>query len=305
MPQNEPGAADKRLLKEFAPAKINLTLEICGRRDDGYHELISLVAFAEDVGDTLELAPGPRFDLTVVGPESRDLVGDNLIAVAAERLLRRHPSLMTGRFQLIKRLPIASGIGGGSTDAAAAMRALARANSFEITQDVLALAADIGADVPVCVGGLDTGPKAAMMGGIGERIWRPPERSLLPSGLYAVLVNPRVPVPTGSVFKALAAPPLGTGREFPRLEPFRTVEECLAFVRAGRNDLQEPAIGIAPAIGDVLMALGQAEACRVARMSGSGATCFGLFDNAHSARGAASRFEGERPDWWIATSQLK
>ncbi len=293
---------------ERAPAKVNLTLEIAGRRRDGLHELASLVAFAGDTYDTVTLTVSERLSLATTGPEAAALDQQNLILAAAEAMQRYDSGLVAGSFRLDKQLPVAAGIGGGSSDAAAAIRAIARANAVTHPGDQFGqLAATLGADVPVCLGNGNDGPLAAFMTGIGEKVWRPPTATLLPaSGLAAVLINPRVAVSTGDVFGALAAPPLPDDRTPPTPPaPFMSVAECLDFVTSGRNDLEAPATTIAPVISNVLDGLRELPHCRLARMSGSGATCFGLFDNMRAAQQAAGTMQDRHPGWWIRATILR
>lgn len=292
---------------EFAPAKINLTLRVIGRRPDGYHELESLVAFALDAGDRMTLKPGPEQSLRVSGPEASRIDGPNLITAVSEALRVEDPSLTTGAVHLEKNLPVASGIGGGSADAAATIRLIARANNIPDPETRFAnVAAELGADIPVCIGAAGRSPEAAFMSGIGDKVWRPSESSLLPpGGLAAVLVNPRVPVSTGAVFQSLAAPLLGATASEPQPpSPFATVQDCLSYIKAQSNDLEAPAIRIAPEIAEVLAALRNLPGCRFARMSGSGATCFGLFDDIVGAQAAVDHLGVEHANWWIAATTL-
>lgn len=299
------------MIEEFAAAKVNLTLHILGRRPDGYHELHSLVAFARDAGDRLRVQIGAPLSLETSGPEATTIEGANLVMVAADQLLATNPNLAAGAIQLEKYLPVASGIGGGSADAAAAIRAIARANDIADPAAAFgALAATIGADIPVCIG--DHGqPTAAIMSGIGEQIWRPTSTTLLPpEGLAAILVNPRVGVPTAAVFKALAASPLkvmpNPTQEAMAASQMRlsSLDDCLALISASRNDLEAPAIQFAPIIADVLCRLRQVPDCRIARMSGSGATCFALFDDMATANHAAAEIRAAQPNWWVCPTRL-
>jgi 4-diphosphocytidyl-2-C-methyl-D-erythritol kinase len=287
---------------ERAPAKVNLTLRVLGRRPDGYHDIESLVVFAA-VGDTLTFAAGRSLALTVRGPTAV-AAGDgegNLVLKAARALGERVPGLKLGRFVLGKRLPVAAGLGGGSSDAAATLRLLARANRIALDDPRLMEAARAcGADVPVC---LD--PRARVMCGIGEILSDPID---LPR-LAAVLVNPGVAVPTKQVFAALrlalSSPlphsPSSTGYGGGEKKQLR--EPLLAALADDRNDLETPAIVLAPVIADVLDALRAAPGCRLARMSGSGATCFGLFDSTRAAASAARALRARHPGWWVrATS---
>ncbi|WP_170448526.1 4-(cytidine 5'-diphospho)-2-C-methyl-D-erythritol kinase [Ruegeria arenilitoris] len=267
----------------FAPAKINLSLHVTGRRADGYHLLDSLVAFA-DVGDTLILSPGPENRLTVTGPHSAGVPTDdrNLVWRAARAMG------WIGQIQLDKVLPHGGGIGGGSSDAAATLRAIAGEDA-EVPLDT---ALDLGADVPVCVLG-----RAARMRGIGDRV-TPVALPALP----ALLVNPGVPVPTGPVFNALASRDNpGMSDEIPA---FETPEACADWLAGQRNDLQEAAIGLAPQILDVLQALGETRDVLLVRMSGSGSTCFALYPSMKAAHFAAYEIGVSQPDWWCRASVL-
>jgi 4-diphosphocytidyl-2-C-methyl-D-erythritol kinase len=279
---------------EKAPAKINLTLRVLGRRADGYHELESLVAFA-GVGDALTFAPGGALTLAVSGPTAQAAGdnADNLVLKAARALAEKVAGLTLGRFALSKRLPVAAGLGGGSADAAAALRLLARANGVALDDPRLMQAAQAtGADVPVC---LD--PKARLMSGVGDVLSDPLD---LPR-LFAVLVNPGVAVSTREVFAALNLPP---ARQPAEAGPAPAKAALLAEIADGRNDLEEPAIGLEPVIADVLAVLRQLPGCRLARMSGSGATCFGLFQTNAAATAAARTLRVGYPAWWVRATVL-
>jgi 4-diphosphocytidyl-2-C-methyl-D-erythritol kinase len=279
-----------------APAKINLTLHVLGRRADGYHELESLVAFA-GTGDDLRLEPGAGLGLQASGPTA-SLAGsgaDNLVLKAARLLADRVEGLQLGIFHLTKRLPVAAGIGGGSSDAAAALRLLARLNGLPPSHPALREAARLtGADVPVCLE-----PSARMMRGAGEELGPPVN---LPR-LFAVLVNPRVPVETPAVFKALGLQPgqALAGGSHPAIERSTLIDR----LKAARNDLEPPALHIQPLIGDALGLLRQTRGCRLARMSGSGATVFGLYDDCEAAAAAAKVVGRARPDWWVKATSLR
>jgi len=283
-----------------APAKINLTLHVRGRRADGYHDLESLVAFA-GTGDAVSLEPADGLSLTVAGPTA-GLAGrdaDNLILKAARHLAERVPGLRTGAFHLVKRLPVAAGIGGGSSDAAAALRLLARLNGLPLSHPALHEAARLtGADVPVC---LD--PRARMMQGVGD-ILGPPLR--LPR-LFAVLVNPRVPVETPTVFKALGlAPGQALSREaHPPWAEAASPAAIVSALRTCRNDLEPPARAVQPLVGEALAELARLDGCRLSRMSGSGATVFGLFDDCIRSAAAAQRLRRARPGWWVKATSLR
>ncbi|KQT56229.1 4-diphosphocytidyl-2C-methyl-D-erythritol kinase [Methylobacterium sp. Leaf456] len=283
-----------------APAKINLTLHVLGRRpEDGYHVLESLVAFAE-VADRLTLDPGPDLALSVAGPTAGPAgpLDDNLVLRAARHLAAGVPGLEAGAFHLHKELPVAAGIGGGSSDAAAALRLLAERNGLSLDHPaVVAAARATGADVPVC---LD--PRARMMRGAGEAVGPALGFAALP----AVLVNPGVPVSTAPVFKALGLAVGQTleGAEHPSLGAGLDAEGLLAAIRPARNDLEPPALTLAPVIGAALTLLRAQGGCRLARMSGSGATVFALFTDAPAAEAAAGAVRAAQPDWWVEATRL-
>jgi 4-diphosphocytidyl-2-C-methyl-D-erythritol kinase len=280
-------------LAVFAPAKVNLYLHVTGRRDDGYHELESLVAFA-DVGDCVTAEAASDLSLRVTGPQAAGLSAgdDNLVMRAADALCARTGVPAGAALTLEKVLPVASGIGGGSADAAAALKVLVRLWGLHPgAHDLSGLALDLGADVPVCLAG-----RAAVMSGIGERL----DFVEMPAPLAAVLVNPGVAVPTPAVFKA---------RQGPFSEPMAhplpaDPDAMLGYLEARRNDLETPALQLAPVIGEVLEALRATQGCGLARMSGSGATCFGLFADRAAAEAAAAALSGARPDWWITSTML-
>ena len=278
---------------DFAPAKINLTLRVIGRRADGYHELESLVAFA-DIGDTVSFTAAEATTLEVGGRFGAAIgaTADNLVLKAAAALAARVPHLRGGHFSLEKNLPVAAGIGGGSADAAAALRLLARANDVALDDPrLMAAALAVGADVPVCVGA-----KACVMRGIGEVLSPPLDLPSLP----AVLVNPGVATATRDVFRAFAGM---TGSTTPLGEVPR--DGLVDFLHAHGNDLTPAAIACVPLIGEVLDTLGELPGLRLARMSGSGSTCFGVFDSAAAAVAGATRLQEARPDWWVAAATLR
>ena len=279
-------------LAEFAPAKVNLTLHVLGRRADGYHEIESLVAFAS-VCDRLTFVPGGTLALDVSGPtaQAAGADADNLVLKAARALAERVEGLRVGAFRLDKQLPVAAGLGGGSSDAAAALRLLARQNGLSLDDARLREAARVtGADVPVC---LD--PRARMMRGTGEILSDPVTLPDMP----AVLVNPGVAVPTRDVFAALKAPPLAPGAQADGVAGDDADAAVLAALAAGRNDLEAPAIGLQPVIVDVLDALRALPGFLLARMSGSGATCFGLFTSAAAAQTTERSLKKAHPGWWV------
>jgi 4-diphosphocytidyl-2-C-methyl-D-erythritol kinase len=280
-------------LAETAPAKVNLTLRVIRRRDDGYHELESLVAFA-DFGDRLSLSPGGELTLTVRGP-SATVAGDgadNLVLKAARALAARCPDIVLGAFSLDKRLPVAAGLGGGSADAAAALRLIAQANDLARDDPHLyAAARATGADVPVC---LDA--RARIMRGIGDLL--SPPLSLPP--LPAVLVNPGVALPTKAVFAGWTPAAAQRGALDPAAVAKLTARDRLVHLLATQaNDLEDPAIALTPVIADVLSELRGLPGCQLARMSGSGATCFGLFSSAVAARAAGKVLREKYQHWWV------
>ncbi|CAN5413643.1 4-(cytidine 5'-diphospho)-2-C-methyl-D-erythritol kinase [soil metagenome] len=291
------------LLTETARAKVNLTLRVHGRRADGYHDIESLVVFA-DCADTLTLTPGPELVLSTGGPGAQDCgeMSDNLVVRAARLLGDRIPGLTLGHFTLDKHLPVAAGIGGGSADAAAALRLLARANSLVIDDPRIAdVARETGADIPVCLAS-----KACTMTGVGENL------SMLdvPS-MPCVMVNPRVGVATKDVFAALG---LGKGEFLAgagdvMLSPGwpadgASFDEWLDAIGKGTNDLERPALQVEPVVGAVLTALRATDGVRLARMSGSGATCFAIFETIGDAGQAAKQISQAQPGWWVHAGVL-
>ncbi|WP_158815983.1 4-(cytidine 5'-diphospho)-2-C-methyl-D-erythritol kinase [Methylocapsa sp. S129] len=283
-----------------APAKVNLTLHILGRRADGWHDLDSVVAFA-GCGDWLSFEPAETLSLEVDGPmaAAAGAIGDNLIMRAARALQDRSPGIRLGRFHLRKNLPVAAGLGGGSSDAAAALRALAHENALAADDPHLWAAAQAtGSDVPVC---LD--PQSRTMSGRGEKLG--PRLQLPP--LFAVLANPRVAVATPAVFARLglakgASSGLGAS-PLPGAGADRSA--ATSALRQGRNDMQAAACALEPAISEVLEALGALPGVSLARMSGSGATCFALFDQRAAASRAAASLARAHPGWWVKTTVLR
>ena len=281
---------------ENARAKLNLSLEVLGRRGDGFHEIRSLVTFAT-VGDVVSFEPAEALALSVDGPFARYLSGDNLVLQAAHGLRAAFPSVALGRFHLEKNLPVASGIGGGSADAAAALRLISAANGGTPThEELLVIAASLGSDVPVCVDSRST-----LMTGRGEVLRA--VRGFPSCGV--VLANPGVPLSAAEVYSALNAKPLAASVAEMDAPDFATgFDALLDYLKTRPNDLQSPATQLAPVIGDVLPALEALPGARLARMSGSGATCFALFA-AHAEAEAAKRLIAEaHPDWWIAAGGL-
>jgi 4-diphosphocytidyl-2-C-methyl-D-erythritol kinase len=291
------------MLSEIGRAKVNLTLRVIGRRVDGYHDLESVVAFA-DCADRLTFAPGPELKLETTGPlaQACGAPSDNLVLKAAVLLAARVPDLKLGAFTLEKVLPVAAGIGGGSADAAAALRLLARHNNLSLDDERLAeVALQTGADVPVCLAS-----RACDMTGVGE--------GLLPLNLPelpSVLVNPSAPVATRDVFDALGL------RNGELLVGITDVIESPAWPEGGAsiadwvealssigNDLETPATRLQPAISDVLSALHASEGALLARMSGSGATCFAIYPDSGKAQAASDKIRRDHPGWWVHAGVL-
>ena len=270
---------------ETAFAKINLALHVRRRDDDGYHAIETLFAFAQD-GDRLTLRDAPGLEVT--GPFAAALTeGDNLVTRAAQAYAALTNTAFAG-FQLDKRLPVAAGIGGGSADAAAALRLLCARDGIDPADArIRALAADLGADVPAClisrpVRGEKRGDSLIPLDGV-------------PGGMALLLVNPMRLLATGAVFAhwdGVDRGPLGDG-------------DPIHAARAGRNDLEKPAIAILPVIGEILTALTEQQGVELARMSGSGATCFALFVDEASRNRAADRIAGAHPDWWLMRTRLR
>jgi 4-diphosphocytidyl-2-C-methyl-D-erythritol kinase len=278
-----------------APAKINLYLHVTGKRDDGYHLLDSLVAFA-GVHDIITIAAANQLTLINQGPFSEGLptTADNLVMRAAEQLRNLTGIIDGAQITLTKNLPIASGIGGGSADAAAAIKGLVRHWGVHPGHhDLSGLALGLGADVPICLYG-----QAAFIGGIGEQIepvYALPEAPM-------VLVNPGVGVSTPTIFKARKASFSLAHRIDDTPSSFDELIELLTNNRS--NDLTEPAIQTEPIIGDVLKQLELTRGCQLARMSGSGATCFGFYNTQIEADMAASEIKNTQPEWWVVATRL-
>ncbi|MDE0392222.1 MAG: 4-(cytidine 5'-diphospho)-2-C-methyl-D-erythritol kinase [Rhodospirillales bacterium] len=277
-----------------APAKLNLYLHVTGRRAGGYHELDSLVTFTA-LADTLEIAPAETLDLTVTGPFADALDGGGNLAGRAAMALAERLSRPAGvRIALDKRIPVAAGLGGGSADAAAVLRGLARLWGLgaEHAGTLHETALGLGADVPVCFES-----RAASMAGIGEALSVPPP--LPPCAV--LLVNPGVPVPTGPVFAARRGP---FSAASPIDEAPQDASALAALLRTRRNDLERPALEQVSEIGLVLTRLASAPGCLLARMSGSGGTCFGLFEDEVAAAGAAGAIARDHPAWWVQPTRL-
>jgi 4-diphosphocytidyl-2-C-methyl-D-erythritol kinase len=282
-----------------APAKLNLTLQVVGRRADGYHLLDSLVAFTE-YGDTVAAEPAPRLELVRDGPFAGRIDGPderNLVLRAARALADWAGMAPAARLTLTKRLPVASGIGGGSSDAAATLLALAALWRLDPTPEQLAaIGLGLGADLPVCLAGRPT-----RLRGIGEILTPAPDLPAAP----VVLVNPGIGLATPPVFKARRGP-FSAGPGEPgalAATPPDAAALAAALARHG-NDLTPPATLLMPAIADILAALGSEPNCLLARMSGSGATCFALFPTDSDAAAAAASLARTRPEWWSVATRL-
>jgi len=290
-------------LTQEGRAKVNLTLRVVGRRIDGYHDLESVVAFA-DCADRITLTPGSSLSLKTTGPLAQACgeTSDNLVFKAAQLLGERVPDLVLGDFVLDKMLPVAAGIGGGSADAAAALRLLAQANGLALDdRRLIEVARLTGADVPVCLAS-----RACVMTGVGE--------TLMPLSLPkmpCVMVNPRIPVATKEVFRALGlrngellvgATDVLRGAAWP--EAGASLEDWVEALAAGSNDLEAPATRIQPIIGEVLAALNATNGAWLARMSGSGATCFAIYENTADAQRAAQKIRADHPQWWVHAGVL-
>lgn len=271
---------------ELARAKVNLTLHVTGRRADGYHLLDSIVVFP-GLGDRLEAELASGLSLSIDGPFGRDLdAGPSNLVMQAASLVRAGQG---AALRLTKSLPVASGIGGGSADASAALRLLARLWAAPLPPAAAVLG--LGADVPVCLSA-----QACRMQGIGE--------ILTPLNLprfWITLVNPGVPVATGAVFSRLAS---RDNPEMPAPPAFADAALLFSWLAEQRNDLEAPAVAIAPAVGIVLSALRGQPGCALARMSGSGATCFGLFADEAGAIAAADALRSAKPEWWVAAAAV-
>jgi len=274
-------------IEGFAPAKVNLALHVTGQRADGYHLLDSLVVFA-DVGDRLTAEAADDLTLQVTGPRSDGVpTGPENLVLRAARLLDPDRG---ARLVLDKHLPAAAGIGGGSSDAAATLRVLARL--WDLPMPTPEVTAVLGADVPVC---LEARPRR--MAGIGDELSEVPH---LPPA-WLVLVNPGVPVSTPAVFRALARK---DGTPMPELPACADAATFAAFLLGLRNDLEPPARALQPQVSEVLAALGAQTGCLLARMSGSGATCFGLFAAEAPARGAAAALAAAAAGWWVQAARM-
>ncbi|MFT5486527.1 MAG: 4-diphosphocytidyl-2-C-methyl-D-erythritol kinase [Paracoccaceae bacterium] len=278
-----------------APAKINLFLHVTGRRDDGYHLLESLVVFTE-TGDRLVVEPAKDLSLSIIGPFATGLpvAGPDNLVLRAAVALQREASIETGaRLTLEKNLPVSSGIGGGSADAAAALRALSVLWGIDMSSSRLAdIGLAIGADVPVCLQA-----RPSIMSGVGETV-----RGVVPPPpCGVVLVNAGEGVSTPEVFRARTAPFSGSGT----WETPRTFDAFVEALKHRQNDLSDPALSVSPVIGDVLAVLSETSHSALARLSGSGGTCFGLYPDAVAAGDAAAAIKRAHPDWWCVATTFR
>lgn len=278
------------IIHEFAPAKVNLYLHVTGKRNDGYHLLDSLVTFA-DVGDHVDITPADDLILDYAGPFGASLPdpSENLVLRAAQILQNKYNISNGAHITLTKNLPVASGIGGGSADAAAAIRGLCRLWGIDAsTAAVMDLALSLGADVPVCLRDHNT-----IMRGIGEDFT---DLEHFPS-MHAILVNPGVGVSTPKVFKARTGDFTPTSDWVDRREDVSTFIERLTETQ---NDLESPAISLAPVVADVLGILNNLDGVLLARMSGSGATCFALLTSLDAAQAGIAHLKHVHPEWWVS-----
>jgi 4-diphosphocytidyl-2-C-methyl-D-erythritol kinase len=286
-------------ITQIARAKVNLSLQVLGRRSDGYHAIESLVTFAE-VGDRLCLRPDQPVAVKVQGPFAQGIDSVNILAIAIGLLRQSAPDLRLGAIELEKNLPVAAGLGGGSSDAGALLR-MVRLLNGERVQDALlhTIARRLGADVPVCLAN-----QPALIGGIGEELHPLPLAPVPLPPLPAVLVNPRQPLATARVFAALGAGPAVAGPAS-ALPALHSLANLFDYVGAVGNDLERPAIALAPVIADIKAALLAQPGCRLAAMSGSGPTCFAIFTEQARAAAAAATLCRARPGWWIVATRLQ
>ena len=286
-------------LRTRAPAKVNLTLHILSVRPDAYHELVSLVAFT-GWGDVVSFAPSPSnkgvFTLSIEGPFRSFLreSPDNLILKAAFGFSAHFPQVSGGHFTLIKNIPVAAGVGGGSSDGAAALRLLSRVYGVSMTHpDVFKIARSLGADGPVCLR-----PRLQMVEGMGERV-TPVESQ---RALHAVLINPRVPLSTASVFRAFDSADCSCSSRGKQLE---TKHDLMAAILEGKNSLEPVAQMLCPQVTEALELLRVCDGCILARMSGSGPTVWGLFPNRQNVMKAVKFLKETCPGWWVRSCLLR
>lgn len=291
------------MIRRLAAAKVNLTLHITGKRDDGYHLLDSLFVFV-DVGDDIEVTPADDLSLILDGPFGPELsrdadTRDNLVIRAAQLLDTRRgqadaETIKGARIRLVKNLPIAAGVGGGSADAAATLDAVSELWGLSLPRpEVMAIGLKLGADVPACIAATPV-----QVAGIGEVIVPAPS---LPA-FHLVLVNPGIPLSTAQVFAGLTPEMFSAAN--PLKGPVADVRELVAELGQRLNDLEAPAIKHVPQIAQVLKVLKRATGCQFSRMSGSGATCFGIFEDPTLAAEAAKKISASYPNWWAAAGAV-
>ena len=283
-------------MRVVAPAKLNLCLRIVGKRPDGFHLLQSLVMFAE-AGDTLEIAPAHDLTLELQGVFAAGLKqdsADNLVLRAAKALQARHGITKGAKLRLDKNLPIGAGFGGGSSDAAAALKALCQFWEIKASlAELEAIAEELGSDVKSCLRA-----SSLWMEGVGEEL----SAVNVAFPIWVVLVHPRKPLLTADVYRAFK-PPFATKQTLP--PKIANWKALLALADAMPNALQAPALGLMAEIAQVLDVIGKTDACKLARMSGSGAGCFGLYDNEMAAKTAATYIASKQPNWWCIASSLR
>lgn len=286
-------------LDERAPAKLNLSLKVLGRRADGFHEIESLVAFAT-FSDLVSLNPGTDIKLQTTGPFASVLgEGDNLILEVARQMSERRPDVQAGTFSLEKNIPVAAGLGGGSADAGAALRLIGRANPGMINSQVMEeIACALGSDILACLMS-----HATVMRGRGEKLT---SVESMPA-LDVVLVNPGVQLAAGEVYSALDAPLLDDNFVPGDIDSISllSASDLLEYISRTGNDLQDLAIKFSPVIGEVLTQLSDTKGCQAAQMSGSGSTCFGVFANAGHAAAARDVLRAAHPGWWVVSTRLE
>ncbi|MEM7270426.1 MAG: 4-(cytidine 5'-diphospho)-2-C-methyl-D-erythritol kinase [Pseudomonadota bacterium] len=287
--------ADGAYGQELARAKINLFLHVRGQRPEGYHSLDMMVAFPR-IGDLVEAEPASGLSLVVDGPFGDGLSAgaDNLTLGAAEALAARMTPKPGAALRLTKNLPIAAGIGGGSADAGAALRLMSRLWPDAPVHALDNIAFALGADAPMCLA-----QTPAIVGGVGEKLAPAPPFP----GFWVVLANPMIPLSTASVFQALErrsnpASPRPPAR-------FHDLGHLVSWLSTCRNDLEAPARALCPVIGRVMSALSWDQECRFVRMSGSGATCFGVYETEAAANSAADRLRTAEPDWWVTAAEIE
>jgi 4-diphosphocytidyl-2-C-methyl-D-erythritol kinase len=281
--------------RESAHAKVNLALVVRGRRGDGFHDLVSLVTFA-DIHDEVTLDANAECALSVSGPFAQSIDGENLLSRTLALLREADAGLRLGSVHLVKNLPVAAGLGGGSADAAALLRAVRRANEqCAAAVPWLEIATRLGADVPVCLA-----DRPALVWGKGESVHL---LRRLPT-VDAVIVNPRVPLATAGVFAELQSGPAPMAEATPAPPDFSDLDGLLDYVRALGNDLEAAAVGLLPQIGEIKALLATQAGCRFAAMSGSGPTCFGVFSSPSGAHRAALAIAAAKPSWWVEHTVL-